>query len=64
MFQDFSRETMKLFIENKLDQNIQPVNLSSMHSEIDAYKSLGLLSPYFKNFHLDEAMQIRFVQHR
>jgi len=44
MFQDFSREIMKLFIENKLDQNMQPVNLSSMHSALELYKLLGYVN--------------------
>ena len=40
MLQDFSSEIMKLFIENKLDQNMQHVTLSSMQSAIELYKLL------------------------
>ena len=40
MLQNFSTEIMKLFIENKLDQNMQHVTLSSIHRAIELYKLL------------------------
>ena len=46
---------MKHSMENKLDQNVQPDTLGSMHSTIDLYKSLGIekILPDSINTHLD-----------
>ena len=42
LVQGISREIVKYGMENKLDQNMQPVTLGSMHSIIELYKSLGI----------------------
>ena len=55
LVQRISREIMKHSMENKLDQNMQPDTLGSMHSTIDLYKSLGIekILPDSINTHLD-----------
>jgi hypothetical protein len=42
-------------MENKLDQNMQPVTLGSVHSTIELYKSFGIkkILPDCINNHLD-----------
>ena len=53
--QGISREIVKHGMENKLDQNMQPVTLGNMHSIIDLYKYLEIekIIPDCKNTHLD-----------
>ena len=66
MVQGISREIVKYCMENKLDQNMQPVTLGNMHSTIELYKYFGIekIIPDCINTHLDQGMQIRFDQHR
>ena len=66
LVQGISREIVKYCMENKLDQNMQPVTLGNMHSTIELYKYLEIekIIPDCINTHLDQEMQIRFDQHR
>ena len=66
MVQGISKEIVKYCMENKLDQNMQPVTLGNMHSIIELYKYLEIekIIPDCINTHLDQEMQIRFDQNR
>ena len=66
LVQGISREIVKNGMENKLDQNMQPVTLSSMQSAMGLYECLGfaITAPYYENLHTDGLIHIRFDQQR